>query len=111
MDLEELSAGMYFDRLGDPISMEKWCELMKDIPYRVIAKTKIGTHEISTVWLGVNHNFISTGKPIIFETMVFPECEDMDRYHTEKEAIAGHERMVKKWRKRLKSVSADAEKP
>lgn len=56
---------------------------------------------ISTVWLGLDHNY-GEGRPLIFETMVFKKKGDwseldMDRYSTEKEAIKGHERMVKKW--------------
>lgn len=58
---------------------------------------------VSTVFLGLNHNF-GTGKPLIFETMVFRSKGDfrnldMERYSTEKEAKIGHKIMVKKWEK------------
>lgn len=54
---------------------------------------------ISTVFLGIDHNW-SGGPPICFETMIFPkngnlsECY-MTRYHTGKEAKAGHDRVVR----------------
>ena len=41
------------------------------------------------------------GPPLIFETMVFQaegfDEQDMERYSTLEDAIAGHKRMVKKW--------------
>lgn len=57
---------------------------------------------VSTVWLGLNHNY-GVGSPLIFETMVFPkkgEYHDLDceRYSTEEEAKASHHRMVEKWK-------------
>lgn len=58
---------------------------------------------VSTVWLGMDHNWSGEGKPIIFETMVFAYDEDgevnfsgeyQERYATEKEALAGHAKAV-----------------
>ena len=79
-----------------------WAKLMEDMEYRRIGKTTCcrGLVEISTVWLGLDHAF-GGPRPLIFETMAFSRLpwvsEDMDRYSTEAEAIAGHEAMVKKW--------------
>ncbi len=64
-----------------------------------------GTVWISTVWLGLDHSFMPTTRPLIFETMVFPRFWhargwselDVDRWTTEEEALAGHKAMVKKW--------------
>ena len=55
---------------------------------------------VSTVWLGLDCQF-GEGKPLIFETMVFPEKGnfldiDCARYSTEEEALKGHEEMIKK---------------
>ena len=62
---------------------------------------------VSTVFLGIDHNFWGKGKPLIFETMVFPnkidlDELDMDRYSTWGEAEKGHKKMVKKWSKPIK---------
>lgn len=57
---------------------------------------------ISTVFLGLDHNF-GSGPPLLFETMVFSEDEgdelDCQRYPTWDEAVKGHEEMVSKWQR------------
>jgi len=71
-----------------------------------VASTDVGPYWVSTVWLGLNHNYTMRGAPLIFETMVFasaqrddpdwPGLTDFDcrRYATEEEALAGHEETV-----------------
>lgn len=51
---------------------------------------------ISTVWLGLNHNFSRNGPPLIFETMVFGGALDgyQERYSTKELAAEGHARWV-----------------
>jgi hypothetical protein len=53
---------------------------------------------ISTVFLGIDHNHLRQGPPILFETMIFggPYDQYMDRYCTWAEAEAGHARAVYK---------------
>lgn len=60
---------------------------------RHVAKTEIGNSKVSTVFLGLDHNFCD-GKPLLFETMTFPDCEIQERYSTWDEAEAGHNRIV-----------------
>lgn len=54
-------------------------------------------HEISTVWLGMEHGW-RDGKPLIFETMIFKEGSRRDcyceRYATYSEAMDGHVKAV-----------------
>lgn len=59
--------------------------------YTRIGSTRIGDIWISTVWLGLNHNFFD-GPPLIFETMIFGGNLDQEmwRYSTVEEARAGH---------------------
>lgn len=49
---------------------------------------------VSTVFLGMDHGYGVTDKPVLFETIIFgvdPECAGyQQRYCTEKEAIKGH---------------------
>ena len=75
------------------IEWAKWFEKSD----RKVAKTKIKDVTISTVFLGINHNF-GEGKPILFETMIFGGGLDgeMDRYSTWEEAEEGHKRWIKK---------------
>ena len=64
---------------------------------RRVAKDNIGDIEVSTVFLGLNHNF-GDGDPLLFETMVFGGKLDggMDRYSTWEEAVIGHKAMLKR---------------
>ncbi len=61
-----------------------------------VALTKVGEIKVSTVFLGLNHAFLPTQRPLWFETMVFGGAldEESDCYATLEEAMAGHERMV-----------------
>lgn len=90
---------MYYDRKGNVID---WKEAAK-IDKRVALDTLPGGIVVSTVWLGIDHNYFG-GAPLIFETMVFPGAGDFtdldcDRYVNEKQAIEGHAAMVAKWSK------------
>ncbi len=80
-----------------------WFEKATRDGERHVAKTTLddGTW-ISTVFLGLDHNF-GVGEPLLFETMAFKdgdsgEDRDMERYSTYDEAEQGHEKMVKKWK-------------
>jgi hypothetical protein len=75
---------------------------------RSVGKTKVGDLLVSTVFLGLDHNYQEEGPPILYETMVFDEdhkCVDdwagessfwgeVQRYSTREEAQAGHEATV-----------------
>lgn len=90
----------YYNRQGARICQRYWGELQNDNAYRVVARfEKMGQYFISTVWLGLDHNWWSPGNPpIIFETMVFggPLDQEQDRYSTEEAALAGHRAMIEK---------------
>ena len=77
-------------------TIEEWGALYKDFEanHRV-AKTKVGDLEVSTVFLALEH----VGG--MFETLVFGDDdagEQMQRYETWEEAVAGHRSMVHKLR-------------
>lgn len=83
---------------------------------RKVAHTKLKKVFISTVFLGLDHNFFEEGPPLIFETMVFKneikETEigeelfefhddlEQERYSTWDEAIAGHKKWVKVYKRK-----------
>lgn len=91
--------GDYYARDGQPLELMEWSRLHSDQAYKRVAETTIGAYWVSTVWLGLNHNWDDQGPPLIFETMVFPadggSALDLysDRYSTEAQALAGHEEM------------------
>lgn len=114
----------WFRRDGTPIrDLLVWARLLENRRYAQVAETFLedGTR-ISTVWLGLDYNFmaylqdldIMKSPPLIFETMVFsPETEtiefggkksefhkilEQDRYSTEAEAIMGHDAITRKWK-------------
>jgi len=80
-----------------------------------VMQNTIGEYEVSTVFLGLDHNFTGKGVPILWETMVFERKEtevkigarmqsirktlDTDnmfrRYATKEEALKGHEEIMK----------------
>ncbi len=67
---------------------------------RFIEQTMIGKYKISTVFLGVDHNF-GDGEPLLFETMVFDTSfnfksldEFSERYSSYEEAETGHKKIV-----------------
>ena len=91
----------YYDKEGEPISLLTWGQLFEFLRYRVVAQTNVGNLMVSTVWLGLDHDLWGHGPPLIFETMIFDSDDlgheldqQMRRYSTLEQAIAGHAEMV-----------------
>ena len=92
----------YYDRQGDPMTMEEWGRKHADFSYKVIKQESVSGHLVSTVWMGIDHRFTEKGAPLIFETMIFDQREDADsfsedyceRYSTEDAALAGHDQAL-----------------
>ncbi len=88
--------GMYIlDEDRNPVRCDdigKWGELQRDPEKRRVARSEFGPVSVSTVFLGMDHSF-GGGLPVLFETMIFGGKHDgyQERYHTWKEAEAGHE--------------------
>ena len=59
---------------------------------RTVALDMVGKVKVSTVFLGIDHNFRGEGPPLLFETMVFggPLNETQERCSTWAEAEAQH---------------------
>lgn len=85
----------YYDRQGNPITFKEWVEQFERTADKVVEQTQTDNGFVSTVWLGLSHQF-GDGPPLIFETLVFEGTMDgeMDRYSTEEQARAGHAEMV-----------------
>ena len=64
---------------------------------------------VSTVFLGLDHNFFWGGPPLVFETLVFggPLDQEMDRYSTYDEAVRGHEAMCERVRAALATENSE----
>lgn len=70
----------------------KWAEWFETAD-RHVKNTKVGGVQVSTVFLGLDHNFFG-GKPLLFETMIFGGRHDgyQERYTTWEEAEKGHKK-------------------
>ncbi len=88
---------LWYDKEGKPISDRDLVNLrLGDPDYKRVAQTDVGKARVSTVWLGIDHQW-GDGPPLIFETLVFGGKHDqhMERYSTEDEAKEGHKRVVR----------------
>lgn len=98
------------DQNGNPriATMDEWVDMFGDRG-RIVKQENVGDMFISTVFLGLDHNFSWKGPPVLWETMVFGPNPDKDdkRFHqtevdgyTERcsgnreQAEAMHERVV-----------------
>lgn len=74
----------------------EWCADFEDQKGRIVRQELLWNGIfVSTVWLGIDHNWAGLGRPIIFESMTFhhlqPDYEEEQwRYSTLLEAEAGH---------------------
>lgn len=50
-----------------------WFEHANDL--RRVGLTEVGGSRVSTIFLGLDHNFSDSGPPILWETMVFGDLE------------------------------------
>jgi hypothetical protein len=94
----------------DLMTWAQWFE--RNPAERIVARTRVGDVTVSTVFLGVNYNYLDIGPPILFETMIFREdhavstetmlpghfYDRQERYPTWDLAIKGHEAIVKELR-------------
>lgn len=75
----------------------KWVEWIENAD-RFIDQTQVSREvRVSTEFLGIDHNLVSLGDPILFETMIFGGKFDgwQYRFRTLKEAKAGHAETVR----------------
>jgi hypothetical protein len=84
----------YYDMQGKPVTLVEWAEN----GIEQIARDERDGILVSTVHLGLNHQY-GDGPPLIFETMIFwPDGDDHDeyqeRYSTREEALEGHKTAV-----------------
>ncbi len=85
----------------------RWFEVADE--ERRVALDEVGGACISTVFLGLDHNWSDDGPPILYETMIFAHGTDLDqetcRYATRSEALSGHEAACQRVREAIKVVA------
>lgn len=94
-------------RCDDLMTWARWM----DTADRHVGLTNIGPLKVSTVFLGMDHNFFDKGPPLLFETMIFggaAEDEMIESYQercsTWEEAEAQHERAITVAKERLQKA-------
>ena len=89
----------YYDKHSRLLTREQYHDLLISIgpEYKRVGLNNVGEISISTVWLGLDHQY-GDGPPLIFETMQFggEADQEMARYSTLEEAHAGHDAWVKR---------------
>lgn len=83
--------------VDDLTQWAQWYELAARTGLLRIAETLVGEYRVSTVFLGLDHNF-GGGPPLLFETMTFAlgESGEQWRYTTQEQALAGHLALVQR---------------
>lgn len=94
------------DKTYRPAKLMEWEEQFETMD-RDVQKDKIEGHRVSTVWLGLDHNYYG-GKPMLFETMIFADEERgrviyCYRYSTWQEAEEGHKVAIEWLKDKIKS--------
>jgi hypothetical protein len=90
-----------------PVDLMTWAQWFESRK-RILKQENVGDVYISTVFLGLDHNFDENGAPILWETMVFPQDENGKRTYSEQDcarcsgnreqAEAMHKEMVEKYK-------------
>lgn len=79
----------------DLIKWARWFE--SRMSPRIVQRTRVGNAEVSTVFLGVDHQF-GRGEPILWETMIFGHKGDEYQTRcggTREDAMKMHEQAIK----------------
>jgi hypothetical protein len=87
------------------VDMHTWARSEEPTPH--IGLDELGGVTVSTVFLGLDHNFFDEGPPILFETMIFGGIHDGDmrRCSTYSQAEKMHAEEVAKVKRSI-SISA-----
>lgn len=98
-------------RVPFAVDVVTWGRWFGSINNRRVGEDIIGNARVSTVFLGIDHNFLDTGDPVLFETMVFggPLDQHSLRYCTWKQAEKGHAATVAEVKKAADQIAAIAD--
>lgn len=96
--------GNYYDKEGSPIKADEWLRRIQEPDYTLVAVFADSSACVSTVWLGLDHQFFDDQPPLIFESMIItrdqkhPLNKQFRRYSTLDVALEGHQQMVEQVR-------------
>lgn len=105
--LPDVGASVWYSPDGKPCSITEWSLAWNNPALRFVEVTRQGCWRISTVYLGLDHGFMSP-VPLIYETMIFDESAEQPsigphphdgecwRWPSREAAQAGHDR-IRQW--------------
>jgi hypothetical protein len=85
------------------VALDQWADWMRTHHQRrIVGRDEIEGYVVSTVFLGIDHQFHPHGRPLYFETMIFypPALRELgdniycERYSSLAEARAGHAQAI-----------------
>jgi hypothetical protein len=85
---------------GNPVPEEdliRWATWFENGENRLLCRDELsGGIGVSTVFLGLDHNWSERGPPVLWETMIFggPHDEYAKRYSSKAAALEGHREAV-----------------
>lgn len=89
-----------------PCDIETWARRFQE-DERIVRQETIGEVMVSTVFLGLDHDFTGKGPPLLFETLTFgPFGKVMRRCSTYMQAENQHERVADTVRVYMESVDS-----
>lgn len=76
--------------------LKTFMEWFSDISNRKLASYEFENVKVSTVFLGLDHNWSGGGLPILWETVIFGGSNDgyLDRTTSKEEAMAAHKKAI-----------------
>lgn len=79
-----------------PVDLMTWAEWFETAE-RHVGNDTVGDVQVSTVFLGLNHNLFGNGEPLLFETMIFGGKHDQyqDRCSTYEQAVKMHQKALR----------------
>lgn len=100
------NANYILDCEGNPVpcinisAWARWFEGSSDqrrLAYDDVVDSDGELVSVSTVFLGMDHNFVDDGPPILWETMIFGLGDDQEyqeRYTSKEAALEGHQKAI-----------------
>lgn len=96
-----------------PCAAMKWAKWFERRENTIVQQEEVCGLWVSTVFLGLDHNYHPEGLPLLWETMIFDSGvqygDYQRRYSSRKDAEAGHA-MAVEWAKRQKTRRRPANK-
>lgn len=77
---------------------------------RVVAQTDIGDTKVSTVFLGLDHQY-GEGPPLLFETMIFSPIPELDQWQDRCTTLEQAETMHESACERVRAFGEDVSTP